>query len=203
MYVRANMLTADPAKIDGGIRYVQERVMPALDGIPGSRGLSMSVNRETGKGALVTWWADLESLRASEEKVAPLRAEGAEILGGTLAPRVLEVVDRQVRQIATPGCWNRVTALDMSSGDVDKAIETFRTSTIPALEAMDGFCAATLSVDRESAQAVAVTVWRDREALEASRERASGLRDEVVGKAQGRVTSVDEYEIVLFSIRPD
>lgn len=201
MYVRASTFTADPAKIDAGMRYVQETVQPALESTPGNRGISASIDEETGQGAVVSWWDDLDSLRASEDQAGPLRDEAGTRFGATMTPRVLEVVERHVREAPRPGCWNRVTTIRISPTEVDKSIDTFRTSTVPALDAMDGFCAAVLSADRDAGIAVAVTTWRDRASVEGSRERAVGLREEVADKAQGTVESVQEMPIVLFSIR--
>ncbi|MGH3498777.1 MAG: antibiotic biosynthesis monooxygenase [Nocardioidaceae bacterium] len=197
MYVRANTFTADPDKIDDGLRFIKERVLPLTDSAAGNRGLAMSVDRDTGNGSVVSFWDDLESLRASESAIAPLRDEAAAVLGGSLTPQVLETVEQIMPRPPTPGCWNRITVLELEPADVDKTIEVFRTSTAPALEAMEGFCAAMLNVDRAGGRGVAVTIWRDRDALTASRERASGLRQEVTDKAHGTVVSVEEHEIVL------
>jgi heme-degrading monooxygenase HmoA len=200
MYARANMMKADPAKIDEGIRHVQDTVLPAVQAVAGNRGMAMAVDRQTGAGAVVTFWEDLDALRASEDSVAPMREESSRMLGGTLEPHILEVVEQHIRETPTPGCWNRVTMLEASAEDLDQTAEVFRTSTIPALDAMEGFCAALLHFDREAGRGVAVTTWRDRASMEASRERASGLRQEVADKSHGTVAAVDEQEIVLFSI---
>lgn len=197
MYVRANMLSADPAKLDTGKTFVQEQVVPALESIPGYRGIAMSANRDTGRGAVVTFWEDLDSLRASEERVAPMRDEGANQLGGTLTPQVMEVLVRHIVHDPQPGCWNRVSTVSIGPDDFDRTVEVFRSSTIPALEAMDGFCAAVLSVNRDEGRGVAVTTWRDHDCLEHSRERADTLRKEVTDKAHGTVESVDEAEVLL------
>lgn len=197
MHARANILSADPAKLDDGINFVRDQVMPALEPLAGYRGLTLSADRESGAGSLVTFWDGLESLRASESAVASLRTEAADRFGGTVTPQVAEVAEQHMRETPSPGMWVRVTALEMDSSDIPKSLDAFRSSTVPGLEAMDGFCGATLNIDVDQRAVVAVTVWRDREAVEASRERASGLRQEVADKAHGTVSSVQEAEIIL------
>ena len=198
MYARANMFTADPAKLEDGIRYVGDNVIPMVNAVPGNVGLAMTVDRDTGEGAVVTFWDSMESLRASEDAVKSVRDEAGQILGGSLQPQVLEIAEQQVREMPRPGCSSRVTMVEMAPTEVDKSLDVFRTSTIPALDALDGFCAAMMGADRETGRCVAITTWRDRAAMEASRERAAGLRQEVADKAQGTVSSVAEVEVVHF-----
>jgi heme-degrading monooxygenase HmoA len=73
---------------------------------------------------------------------------------------------------------------------------------LPALEAMDGFCAAMLCADRPGGRAVAVTTWRDHDALRASTERANTLRQEVRDKAHAEIAAVMELEVVISQVRP-
>jgi heme-degrading monooxygenase HmoA len=201
MFVRLNRFAGDPARIDDGIRYIGEEVVPAVEDQPGNLGISMSVDRATGVGQVATFWADLASLEASEAKVSSLRQQAAERLGGALTPEVFEIVADHVRSYPEPGCWIRMTRVEAEPSDLQSVIDTFRSSTIPALDAIDGFCMARLSLDRARGRASAVTIWRDRGALEASRERAGTLRQEVADKAHGTVVSIDEMEVVLASMR--
>jgi quinol monooxygenase YgiN len=202
MYVRANIFSGDPSKVDDAIAYAESTLVPAVTAIAGNRGLAMAVDRATGDGSVVTFWDDLDALRASEEQVKGLRNQTQSIMSGTVDVRVMEVVERHISHRPAPGCWNRVTMLQMSGDDdVDAAVDTFRNNTLPALQAMDGFCAATLSRDLAAARAVAVTTWRDRASLDASSDRADTLRQEVTGKAHATIDSVREQEIVVAAMR--
>lgn len=202
MYIRANVMAANPAAIDDLVAFVEQKVLPLVAALPGYLGLSFGVDRTSGRGAVVTFWKDLDSLRASESKVSGARAQAAAIGQGSVEPQILEVVEQQIRNLPTPGCWNRVTTVAMDPRDIDKAAQVFRTSTVPGLDAMPHFCAATLGVDRESGVAIAVSTWRDRVAMETSGERVSGLRQEIADKAHGTVTAIDEQEILIAAFKP-
>src|SRR4051795_8925012 len=78
---RAVIATGDPAKIEEGIAFIRERVQPVVDSLPGSHGLGMWVNRETGQFVVSTVWEDEASLLASDERMSPFRAEGLAMMG--------------------------------------------------------------------------------------------------------------------------
>ena len=54
-----------------------------------------------------------------------------------------------------------------------------------------------LLVDHEDGMLATLTVWEDRNAVEASRMRAGRLRQEAAREAGGGVASVDEFEIAI------
>lgn len=197
MYVRANQVMVEPDRVDDVIQFVQDEVLPVSRQQRDTRGLAMSVDREAGRCSIVSFWGDLDAVQASEASVSRLRDEAAQRFGATFDVSVLESVEWHVVRQPEPGCWNRVSMLDVAASDIDAAIDAFRISTLPALEAMTGFCAAMLSVDRERGRAVAVTTWQDRDALRAGTERANALREEVRDKAHGTITAVLEQELVL------
>jgi len=197
MYVRVNDVSVEPARVDDLIRFVESEVLPVSKQQPGTSGLAMGVDRESGRCSIVSFWDDLDAVHASEANVSGLRDEAMRRFGATFDVTVHEVVEMRMAEPPQPGCWNRVSMLDVDPSEMDAAIDAFRVSTLPALEAMTGFCAAMLNVDRERGQAVAVTTWRDHDALRAGTERATTLREEVRDKAHATITSVFEREIVL------
>jgi hypothetical protein len=72
---------------DDAIRVTGERVIPAVLGLPGSRGGFFLVNREEGKTLSLTLWEDRGALDASAVAIAQLRAERPQHVPGS------EVVD--------------------------------------------------------------------------------------------------------------
>jgi heme-degrading monooxygenase HmoA len=202
MYVRSTTVSGDPSKLDQAIEQVRRDVVPTVSGLPGSQGVAMMVDRDTGAAAVVSFWADRESAEASESSVRPLRERAVEMMGGGADPasvgvHVYELLDGEAREQPAEGCWNRIITLELDRADIDTARDAFRSTALPALEAMDGYCAAALLADRENGRAVAVITWRDRAAVDASRDRATVLREEVTGKANARVASVAEMELVV------
>ena len=202
MHLRASMTTADPSRVDDLVGYVRDQVLPTIHGEPGCRALAMAADADSGRCSLVTFWQDLDAVRSSADRADALRNSAAERFGLAFDVTVAEVVEWHVREEPRPGCWNRVTMFDIAPAELDGAVELFRSSTLPALDVLDGFCAAVMSVDREQGRAVAVTTWRDRDALRASTERANALREEVRDKAHGQITAVTEMEIVLTDVTP-
>ena len=87
MHVRTTTLQAEPGKIDDGIAYVRDEVLPRVTAMDGCLGMSMLVDRETGRCIATTAWESEAALRASAEMVRPLR-EGAErALGASTSSR--------------------------------------------------------------------------------------------------------------------
>ena len=65
---RASIIDGDPAKVEAGITVVRDRAKPAVEAMPGNRGLSMWVDRVNGLvvvtgsiyivGAALAQWQD-------------------------------------------------------------------------------------------------------------------------------------------------
>jgi quinol monooxygenase YgiN len=92
----------------------------------------------------------------------------------------------------------RVTSLDGSPDDVDTGIASFRENVVPFTKEQGGK-GSMLLVDRASGKAVAITLWEDEEALQASEERANQLRAEAaddLGATQA--PAVERYEVGVF-----
>ena len=93
----------------------------------------------------------------------------------------------------------RVTSVSGSSADVEAGIANFRQSVVPfAQEHGNG---AILLVDRQTGDAIAITLWEDEQALRASEEAANALR---AGAAQemgaSQQPSVARYEVAVFEV---
>ncbi len=93
----------------------------------------------------------------------------------------------------------RVTTLTGSPENVDAGVEDFHANVVPfAREEGKG---AILLVDRETGEAVSITLWEDEQALRASEERANAMRSNVadqIGAAQA--PAVARYEVAVFEV---
>nr|MDT0526069.1 hypothetical protein [Streptomyces sp. DSM 41633] len=65
MFARSTTIAARTQAINAGIAHVRDEVMPALDTIHGSVGLSLMVDRQTGDGVLTTAWRSEEAMHAT------------------------------------------------------------------------------------------------------------------------------------------
>jgi hypothetical protein len=202
MFVRATTIHADQTRIDEGIAFVRDRVVPVVDSLPGSLGLSMFVDRETGVVTVTSAWDSSQARRASEDALAELRTAAAQALGGgTPAVELLELAVLDRRRPAEPGFWSRTTRVSIDPHRIDSAIDAYSASTMHDVQLLDGYCSAVLLVDRASGLGAVSVIFDSLRALEASRDRAQSLRDAGSAKSGAEVTEVRESEIVLAGIR--
>ncbi|MGO4257970.1 antibiotic biosynthesis monooxygenase [Marmoricola sp. RAF53] len=201
MFARSTTVMGDPGSIDAGIAYVRDEVMPVVTGMEGCIGMSMLVNRETGRCIATTSWATEEAMRATEEMVSPHRTRAAEIMGGPQYVDLWElaVMHREHEAGGTGFC--RVTWLQTEPGMIDETIDFYKGTVLTRLDQTDGFCSASLLVDRATGRACGTVRFDSAESLAATREMAAGLRAEraTIGKAE--FTDVAEMELVMAHLR--
>lgn len=201
VHARSTTFQARPSDIDAGIRYVTDEVMPAITAMPGCIGLSMLVDRGSGRCIATSAWTDEESMRAADAALQPMREQAGAILGSS--PQVDEweiaVLHRDHRTSDSTSV--RCTWLRADPARVDDAIEVFRTEVLPKAETLDGFCSASLMVNRRSGRAVASVTWDSREAMERSREAAKELRSQVATRSGSQIEDVAEFELCLAHLR--
>ena len=70
MYTRSTTFQAQPSSINAGIAHIRDTVMPALDGGDGYTGLSLLVDRSSGRCIATSAWQSEEAMRASAESSA-------------------------------------------------------------------------------------------------------------------------------------
>ena len=66
-------MMARPGQIDAGITYISDEVMPVLQELPGSIGLSLMVDRDTGRCIATSAWDSEDALRYSAGEGRRLR----------------------------------------------------------------------------------------------------------------------------------
>jgi hypothetical protein len=91
VFARSTTIEARPEAIDAGIAHVRDEVMPALEAKHGCIGISLKVDRETGRCITTTAWESEDAMRASAEQVAPVRDRAVDILGGTATVQEWEI----------------------------------------------------------------------------------------------------------------
>ena len=93
----------------------------------------------------------------------------------------------------------RVSHITGSAENADQGIASFKDTTLPQLRSIDGNRGGILLVDRASGSAMAITLWEDEAAMQASDDRANQMRrdaSEQMGAAgQARV---ERYEVAVF-----
>jgi heme-degrading monooxygenase HmoA len=90
----------------------------------------------------------------------------------------------------------RVAVYEIPGHRVEESIVGFR-GAIEEIRGMDGLRDVYLLVSPESDRTLTMSIWEQREAMEASRLKAARLRDEAAGAVDGNVQSVVEYEVAV------
>jgi hypothetical protein len=82
------MIHGRPESVDKGIVFCRYEVLAICQELPGCVGLSMIVDRESGRSITTTAWDSIKSMHASAIQMRPVRGAAAKTLGG--APEVTE-----------------------------------------------------------------------------------------------------------------
>lgn len=197
MYARSTTVLGQPAMIDAGIQHVRDVVMPQVRGISGCVGISLLADRSSGRCIVTTAWESEDALRGSADTVAPIRARAAEQFGGSVTVDEWEVEYLHRAHPAADGACARVTWTEVEPASVDRVIDAFRTGIMPRVEQLEGFCSASLLVDRASGRSCVTVTYDSTESLAKAADAAMGLRADMVQETGMRVVEVAEFELML------
>ena len=148
MYARSTTIQGQPSSIDAGIAHTRDSVMPALEGIDGCVGLSLLVDRTSGRCIVTSSWDSEEAMHASEESIRPIRDRAVELFGGSRQVEEWEIAAMHREHRAAEGACAQVTWVKVDADQMDRGIDFYKMTILPALEELEGFCSASLLVDR-------------------------------------------------------
>ena len=201
MYARSTTIAARPSSIDDGVAYVRDEVMPALKAMDGYVGLSLLVDRESGQCIATSAWETEEAVRTSTERAAPLRDRAGEIFGGDASVDQWEIGSMHRDHHSADGACVRATWIKMPRDQAGQAIDFYRTSVLPSLEELEGFCSASFLVNRSTGRAVSSATFDSREAMERNQEDARELRNTRTRELGADILDVGEFELALAHLR--
>ena len=198
VFARTTTIQADRSRVEDGITRVRDQVFPAVTAIDGCVGMSLLVDRESGRCIATTAWESEAAMQASAEGVKPLRADAQESLGTTSSDVDTWEVAVMHRDHDTPdGAWARVTWLSGDAGGTDQAVDAYKTTVLPTLQEWDGFCSASMMTNRESGRLVGTVTFETRAQLEATREAAMQLRQKGSQAMGARIDDMAEMEVAF------
>ncbi|MFF0611092.1 hypothetical protein ACFYUD_20770 [Nocardia tengchongensis] len=203
MFARSSTMQARLSSIDAGIAFMRDEVMTELAGMPGWVGLSLLVDRDSGRCIVTTAWETEDAMHDSASRVRPLRNRARDVFGGD-GPLIEEwdIALLHRDHHAGAGACARVTWSRSDDPDrYDSSINVFRTYALPAMEQMDGFCSASLMVDRSSGRGVSCAIFDSAEAMDRNRQEAAEMREKATSQAGITVTEVSEFELALAHLR--
>ncbi|SNR55980.1 antibiotic biosynthesis monooxygenase [Blastococcus mobilis] len=204
MYARSTTFSGEPDAIDDGIAYTRDEVLPTVQQMKGCIGLSMLVDRHTGRCVVTTSWEDADAMHDSAEAMRSIReaairtvhvleseTEVVEWVVGVLH-RVREAPDRAAcRVIRTKG----------PLGETDRIIDGFRANIVPRIDDLAGFCSVSLFVNRETGRCAITSVYEDRQTMNRAKGQAQAMREEFTGHMGMRITEVAEFDVALAHLR--
>ncbi|MGN6722222.1 MAG: hypothetical protein ACTHJM_06385 [Marmoricola sp.] len=189
MFARSTTFHGRPDGVEAGIKLVKNEVAPMLDGIEGSRGLSLLVDRTTGQCIVTSSWRDMPTMIASDEKLRTMRDRGRDLLGNSMQVDEWEIA---VMHRSHHGDCARVTWIE---GDVQTMAENFRVVILPQIEDLSGFCSASLLINDLTGIGCTTTCWENSEAMMASDGLERGLTQNTARHAGGEIADVREFEL--------
>jgi heme-degrading monooxygenase HmoA len=202
MYARATTIHATPQNIDDGIAYVRDEVMPMVQQLDGCVGVSLLVDRDSGRCIVTTAWESEEAMHASAEQVRASRERAAEVFGGgQMEVQEWEIAVLHRMRQAGDGACARVTWVRGDPANVDRLLDGYRMTLMPRFEEMPGFCSNSLLINRESGRGVGAVTFDSREALERTREQARSMREEFASAMSMEIMEVAEFDLVLAHLR--
>lgn len=197
MFARSTTIHGQPAMTDAGIQHVRDVVMPQVRGLSGCVGISLLADRSNGRCIVTTAWESEEALRGSADTVAPIRARAAEEFAGEVTLDEWEVAYVHRSHHAGEGACARVTWAEADPAAIDRIVEAFRTSIMPRVEQLEGFCSASLMIDRVRGRCCVTASYDSTEAMAHAADTAMGLRADLVQETGMRVMEVAEFELAL------
>jgi hypothetical protein len=202
VYARSTTIQAQPLSVDIGIAHVRDVVMPALQEMDGFVGLSLLVDRQSGTCIATSAWDGLETMRASAERVAPVRDHAAMMFDGSARIEEWDIALLHRDHRSHDGAYVRATWLKVVPDQLNRSLDFYRTAVLPELENLDGFCSASLMVDHPACRrAVSCSTFDSMDAMARNRDRATELRSRRVRDLGAEVVDVVEFELAIARLR--
>ncbi len=201
VYARSTTIQAQPSSIDAGIAHIRDEVMPDLQAIDGCVGVSLLVDRQSGRCIATSAWETDEAMHASAERVQPIRDRAAEMFGGSATVEEWEIAVLHRDHRSGEGACARVTWVQGDPARTDQNVEYYKTSVLPDIENLEGFCSASLLINRTSGRAVSCATFDSRDAMERNREQSTSLKTAKIQEAGVEELDEREFELALAHLR--
>lgn len=201
-YARSTTVNAQIDRIDDGIRLVDDELMPVMTTIDGCLGVSLLVDRATGRCIATSSWHSQDAMRASTDQLQPVRQRLAEALGGDgTEVQEWEIAILHRDHESPAGAWARVTWARPPRGQLDAAVEDFKSTVLPMLEGQPGFCSASMLVDRESGMLCGTISFDSMATVEAARQLGAEQRAMMAERTGIEFVDVLECELAVHHLR--
>ena len=199
---RSTTIMAQPDRIDDGIAMVDGELMAMLPDIDGCIGLSLLVDRTSARCIATTSWDSEDAMRASNAQLEPVRQRLLETLGGD----GVEVQEWEIaifhRDHESPDeACARVTWARPPAGQLDAAVDAFKTQVLPMLEEQTGFCSASMLINREIGMLCGTVSFDSMATVEGNREFGAEQRARMAERTGIEFVDVIECELAVHHLR--
>jgi hypothetical protein len=163
VYAGFNQREIPPERMDEALQIYKDSTLPANKSQQGFKGGLILADRSAGKIITIGLWETEDDLRGRTLTNFVDHIDGE--------PPVREVYEVSVydRLIAESGksTHARVTTRQVQSGKIDDAIHTYLSSAVP-LRRAQGSIGAILLTDRDTGDAVNITLWKSENQMDAA-----------------------------------
>lgn len=186
---------------ESGIDFLHSEVVPAVQSMDGCLGMSMMADRGSGRCIVTSSWDSMDDMRASDAAIEPMRERAGTMLGGMPFVEEWEIAAMHRHHRTHEGAGVRATWMHGAAADLDRGVDLFRMVTMPAMESLEGFCSASLFLDRSTGRAVISATYDSSATMMASREQAMDLRMRTAREARVDVLDVAEFDLLHAHLR--
>ncbi len=201
VFARSTTIRVQPSSIDAGISFVRDEVMPTVQAVDGCIGVSLLVNRQSGRCIFTTAWQTEEALRAGLALVQPMRSRSEELFGGNRTSEQWEIANLHRDHSASESACVRVTWVQVDPSRIDGGIQMYKESALPEIEDLEGFCSASLMVNRATGRAVSSVTFESREAMERNKPQSDALKIATTNAAGAAELDECEFELAVAHLR--
>jgi heme-degrading monooxygenase HmoA len=181
---------------------MRDELMPELENIDGYVGISLLADRQSGRCIITAAYETEDAMRASADKANQLRSRATERFGGTvdnIQEWELAVLHRDHR--SREGACVRATWVKLPSDQLDSGLEFYKSRVLPDIEQLEGFCSASLLMDRASGRSVSSVTFDSREAMDRNRQQSMELKNARIRDVGAEELDEAEFELALAHLR--
>jgi hypothetical protein len=160
----------------------------------------MLVNRVSGRCIATSAWQSEEAMHASADD-AVVAVGGVVSVVGTPEVEEWEVAVLHRDHTSAPGAWVRTTWVHVEPEQTDRLADLYRMVLLPQIVAFEGFCSASLLIDRPSGHAVSSVAFDSHQAMRSTRSLAAVVRERGAAEVDAEILEVDQLELALAHLR--
>ena len=201
MYARSTTMRIEPGAVDELVSVVREEILPMVSEQQGCVGLSLLVDRTSGRCITTSAWETAEAMQGSAERVRESRERVALRFGTTAEVQQWEIAVLHRAHPAADGACARVAWLRADPANLVRVADAYRDSLMPWWERTPGFCSNSLMVDRRTGRCASAVVFESRDAMAHTRDQFTTLREEFAQRMGMQIEEVAEFDVALAHLR--